>query len=75
MASKRHQRRKACNKRVYGNFAAAQWAAHHARVGQLEAYRCPHCGLFHIGHIVHRDSVNREEAKHRSRMLGSIFGD
>jgi hypothetical protein len=54
MASKRSARRKQCEgKNKYLTIDEAVSAADHRRraVGAaLDAYRCPFCGAFHIGH-------------------------
>jgi len=58
MASKRHQRRKACeNKRSYQTLADAVSASIglRRRTGdRTSAYRCPFCGRFHHGHTASR---------------------
>jgi len=54
MASKRRLRRKACEGKVRHLDLASAWEA--ARVAAqrsgdiIHAYRCQHCGGFHIGH-------------------------
>lgn len=43
-------------KRTYDSKAEAKRAARQApsvmggSIGMMEAYKCPHCGFFHIGH-------------------------
>lgn len=58
MASKRHQRRKACEgKRSYPTLADAVSASIglRKRTGdRTSAYRCPHCGRYHHGHTARR---------------------
>lgn len=58
MASKRHIRKKACEwKRSYPTLEAAKGAslALRKRTGDVtNAYRCPHCGLYHHGHTASR---------------------
>lgn len=54
MASKRNQRRKACEgKRSYTTLTDAVSASIglRKRTGSVtQAYRCPHCGHYHHGH-------------------------
>lgn len=54
MASKRHQRKKACEgKRRFPDFAAALQACYQYKrtFGHyMRAYPCHFCGAFHIGH-------------------------
>lgn len=58
MASKRHQRRKACeNKRSYLTLDAAVSASISLRKrtgDRTSAYRCPFCGQYHHGHTASR---------------------
>ncbi len=58
MASKRHQRKKACEwKRSYATQAAAVAAVIglRKRTGDsTRAYRCPFCGAWHHGHTARR---------------------
>lgn len=58
MASKRNQRRKACEgKRSYSTLDEAVGASIglRKRTGSVtQAYRCPHCGLYHHGHTASR---------------------
>jgi hypothetical protein len=58
MASKRHQRRKACEwKRSHPTQAEAVSASLSLRrhTGErTRAYRCPFCGLWHHGHTARR---------------------
>jgi rubrerythrin len=59
MASKRGMRRRRCiGKKRY---ATAREAARDAadlrrrqRRGDIDVYRCPHCGGIHVGHTPHR---------------------
>lgn len=46
-------------KRPYVKKADAKRAAKLSErsLGRLRAYRCPHCGFFHLGHSVHPRSV------------------
>lgn len=63
MSSKRAQRRKACTgKARHATQAGAQIALRqlrrqHGHTGQLSAYRCPHCGAWHIGHTPGRNGI------------------
>jgi hypothetical protein len=54
MASKRHQRKKACDgKKRHDTFLEAAKAAEAMRdihCQFLHAYRCPHCKHYHVGH-------------------------
>lgn len=56
MASKRHQRRKACSRKVrHGSPEAARTALHKLNQakgyqGPMNAYQCQFCGGWHIGH-------------------------
>lgn len=57
MSSKRALRRKRCLRKIAHPTHQAALAAlfHTGRAAgrpQLEVYRCPHCGLFHVGHRV-----------------------
>lgn len=58
MASKRAIRRRRCvGKHDYATSALAIRDA--ARLGreqrkQVDAYRCPHCGGIHVGHVPHQ---------------------
>lgn len=58
MASKRHQRKKACEwKRSYATLDDAISASIilRKRTGEkTTAYRCPHCGRYHHGHTASR---------------------
>jgi len=58
MASKRHQRRKACvGKRSYPTLADAVSASISLRKhtgDRTSAYRCPFCGHYHHGHTASR---------------------
>jgi len=60
MASKRHQRRQRCGKVKYAEPHAASLAvlAARRRTGHrnINQYRCPNCGGWHIGHY-RRDAV------------------
>ena len=56
MASKRRIRRKACGKKIRYETAKDAGAGRHALnrskgyQGQMNVYRCPFCGGYHIGH-------------------------
>lgn len=58
MASKRHQRRKACTGKVrYSTASAANAAAYSRRLKTSQlilGYSCQFCGGFHIGHLPKR---------------------
>lgn len=58
MASRRHQRKKACEwKRSYPTLADAINASIGLRRhtgARTNAYRCPYCGQFHHGHTASR---------------------
>lgn len=52
MSSKRRLRRKACEGKVrYLTHADACTVLSRLNRRELNAYRCPHCGWYHIGHI------------------------
>lgn len=59
MASKRHLRRKACEgKRRHPSVREAQHAVQvlyqrHVVDGEVQAYQCPFCGGYHVGHARH----------------------
>lgn len=48
MASKRHQRRKACGEKR--RYETLDQALASRRDRELRAYRCTFCGAFHLGH-------------------------
>jgi len=53
MASRGHQRRKACTRKVrYPSLADAQSVIDRKGpdLADLRPYHCPHCGHWHIGH-------------------------
>ncbi len=56
MSSKRAQRRKACSGKArhhsmeFARIALRRLREQHGHTGQMSAYRCCHCGSFHIGH-------------------------
>lgn len=58
MSSKRRLRRNACDgKRRYPDRSAANSAIWHQRArwtARMNAYHCPHCGYYHIGHTPKR---------------------
>jgi len=62
MASKRNVRRKMCGSKVghatLSDAAAAIGKLHRKKgwQGNLHAYRCPHCGKFHVGHVPGQNS-------------------
>ena len=64
MASKRHQRKKACEwKRSYPTLEDAIGASLslRRRTGtRTTAYRCPYCGQFHHGHTASGESEERK---------------
>lgn len=72
MASKRAQRRRACEgKHRYDSEgqARAAIAALHARKGyqgRLRAYRCPHCNGYHFGHMPRRVRQAIQARRHGS---------
>lgn len=68
MASKRRLRRKACSgKRRYATAIEAEQAIRRLRyetktLARMNAYRCPFCNKFHIGHTpyyVHKAITSR----------------
>lgn len=62
MASKRHQRRKACenkDKLTQGDAHARAMAASRRQGESIHAYRCPHCKRYHTGHVTAQQKAAR----------------
>lgn len=73
MSSRRHQRRRECErKKRYPDANAAQRAAYgvarwnsqrmmfaSAADMNMHAYHCPHCGGWHIGHVIGTNTTAR----------------
>jgi hypothetical protein len=62
MASKRRLRRQSCEGKVRHETAGAAWIAA-KRTGdgrETKPYRCPFCGLWHVGHLPHRKTTRSD---------------
>lgn len=63
MASKRGQRRKACEGKVRHETKDAAASALRKNFGRssMHTYKCPHCGGFHVGHKMQKKRTRRRE--------------